>query len=151
MIFSSYIQLLGCRWRTGGKLAFWWRQIAGWGTAQGKRSKQVKGLSRGSISKLDWKISEGPKKMMEIWDQKTAGHEVQYYYIGAIEQESWKDGRWWSEGEMFGVKNFEGRAVTGCSKDVGRTEYLLEWMKRHCRWDRQGMWGLGLGWSCTGD
>lgn len=32
-----------------------------------------------------------------------------------------------SEGEALGVKNFEGSAVTGHSKGIGRTKYLLEW------------------------
>lgn len=47
------------------------------------------------------------------------------YYLGAIEEDSWEDGRWWSEGERFGVKNFEGSAVTGHSKGE------VEWQ----RWD----------------
>lgn len=34
---------------------------------------------------------------------------------------------------MFGVKNSEGSAVTGHSKDTGRTKYLLEWDEvKHC-------------------
>lgn len=38
------------------------------------------------------------------------------YYLGVIEEDSWEDGRWWLEGERFGVKNFEGSVVIGYSK-----------------------------------
>lgn len=40
-------------------------------------------------------------------------------------EESWEDGRWWSEEEAFGVNNFESSAVTGHSKDTVKVKYLL--------------------------
>lgn len=57
-----------------------------------------------------------------------------------------------SEGEVFGVKNFEGSAVTGHSKDAGRTKYLLEWHEEKTLWMRwsrnvsSGSW-VGHAWE----